>query len=170
MSGFNLRDLTVLIVEDNFNFRFLLRNVLQAMGVGRIEEAADGEAAFRLLSTIDCDLIITDWKMTPLDGIEFTRKLRTSDESPNRFVPIIMITGYSEQDKVFEARDAGVNEFLAKPISAKALWTRIAALIERPRPFIRAENYFGPDRRRRQYDYDGPERRKGPSGEGEGRS
>lgn len=160
MTSFNLRDLSVLIVEDNFNFRFLLRNVLQAMGVGRIEEAHDGEAAFRLLSTIDCDLIITDWKMQPVDGIEFTKMLRTREDSPNRFIPVIMITGYSEADRVLEARDAGVNEFLAKPISAKALWARINSLIERPRPFIRAEEYFGPDRRRRQTEYDGPERRK----------
>lgn len=160
MSDLNLRDLHILIVEDNFNFRFLLRNILRAMGVGRIDEVHDGEAALALLQTIDCDLVITDWKMEPIDGLELARRLRNSQDSPNRFVPMVMISGYSEVERVMEARDAGINEFLAKPISAKSLWSRLSNIVSRPRPFIRSEEYFGPDRRRRQDEHNGPERRK----------
>jgi DNA-binding response OmpR family regulator len=72
-----------------------------------------------------------------------------------------MLTGHTEMNRVMEARDAGVHEFLAKPISAKSIYARIRAIIERPRPFIRAGVYFGPDRRRRNNpSYKGRERRK----------
>ena len=75
--------------------------------------------------------------------------VRSGEDSPNPYVPIIMLTGHTELHRVCEARDAGVNEFLAKPISAKALYSRVASIIEFPRPFIRTKSYFGPCRRRR---------------------
>jgi DNA-binding response OmpR family regulator len=72
-----------------------------------------------------------------------------------------MITGHTEKSRVEAARDAGVTEFLAKPVTAHNLFSRIAEIVERPRPFVRCEGYFGPDRRRRQIeDYTGPWRRK----------
>ncbi len=70
-----------------------------------------------------------------------------------------MTTAYSEIQRVVEARDAGITEFVAKPLSAKTLMARITAIIEHPRPFIRSTRYFGPNRRRRTSDYTGPERR-----------
>ena len=85
--------------------------------------------------------------MPVFDGIELTRMIRQPDTSPNPFVPIIMITGYAERNRVFEARDAGVSEMLVKPISAKGLYARIAKVVLNPRPFIRTDHYFGPDRR-----------------------
>ena len=86
--------------------------------------------------------------------------VRTSPNSPNPFVPIIMLTGYTHVDHVRQARDAGVNEFLAKPVSVKAILTRLISVIEHPRPFVRTKYYFGPCRRRRVDDeYQGPERR-----------
>jgi two-component system chemotaxis response regulator CheY len=76
-------------------------------------------------------------------------------------VPIIMISGYTEKHRVEAARDAGVTEFLAKPITAQSLYSRIAEIMERPRAFIRCDTYFGPDRRRKAIDnnYTGPWRR-----------
>ena len=98
--------------------------------------------------------------MEPRDGIEFTKMIRNHDTSPNRYVPIIMLTGHSELSAVEEARDAGVNEFMAKPVSATKLYAKIKRIIEHPRDFVRTGDYFGPDRRRHQDpDYDGPERR-----------
>jgi len=98
--------------------------------------------------------------MKPIDGIAFTQEVRLSHKSPNPYVPIIMITGHTERHRVEAARDAGVTEFLAKPITAQNLFLRIAEIIERPRPFVRAGAYFGPDRRRRRDEnYRGPWRR-----------
>jgi DNA-binding response OmpR family regulator len=77
-------------------------------------------------------------------------------------VPIIMLTGHSEKHRVTSARDAGITEFMAKPISAKSLYQRILNVVANPRPFIKTKTYFGPDRRRNVTNsYVGPERRKG---------
>ena len=98
--------------------------------------------------------------MDEMNGIEFTKEVRNSPTSPNPYVPIIMLTGHTSADCVQQARDAGVNEFLAKPVSVKAMLARLTADIEYPRPFVRTANYFGPCRRRRNNeDYKGPERR-----------
>jgi len=86
--------------------------------------------------------------MELLDGLDFVRLVRTAKDSSNPYVPIIMLSGYTEYGRVIEASDAGMNEFLAKPISAKALYQRFAANIDNLRPFIRTKHYFRPDRRR----------------------
>jgi FixJ family two-component response regulator len=87
--------------------------------------------------------------------------VRTNEGSPNCYLPIIMLTGHAERSAVETARDAGVNEFLTKPVSAEKLYSKIHTLIETPRVFVRSGDYFGPDRRRRQNPkYKGPERRK----------
>jgi DNA-binding response OmpR family regulator len=100
--------------------------------------------------------------MAPMNGIDFTKTVRTSGKSPNPFLPIIMITGHTEKHVVESARDAGVTEILAKPITAHNLYARIAEIVERPRAFVRCEGYFGPDRRRKALDtYAGPWRRHG---------
>ena len=105
------------------------------------------------------DLILTDWQMQPLSGIELTKRIRTSPDSTNVFVPIIMITAFHEREHVFKARDAGVTEYVVKPISPKSLFSRIDAVIERPRQFVRVGEFFGPDRRRQKKGYSGDERR-----------
>ena len=98
--------------------------------------------------------------MQPLDGIDFVRLLRNSPDSPNPMVPVIIVSGHSTAGKVGEARDAGANEFLVKPVTARGVIDRIQRVIENPRAFVRAEDYFGPDRRRRDDEnYKGPRRR-----------
>lgn len=159
MSAFDGGNLKVLVIEDNQHFRLLIRTVLQTLGITEVEESRDGADALKRLSGFKADFVIADWKMEPMDGIVFTHKLRRGIDSPNPTLPIIMVTGYSESSLVVEARDAGVNEFLPKPISAKSLVARITAVITQPRPFIRAETYIGPDRRRRQLPYTGQDRR-----------
>jgi DNA-binding response OmpR family regulator len=104
--------------------------------------------------------VITDQVMEPISGVEFIYLLRTSKDSPDRFVPVIMVTGASDVGTVNGARDAGVTEFMTKPISARGLYARILEVINSPRAFIRTKTYFGPDRRRREEPYDGDERRK----------
>lgn len=138
-----------LVVEDNPFMKDLLRQILRTLGVQQIVEASDGAEGFELFKQLNPDIVLLDWQMEPVDGLELTKLIRGKD-SNNRYVPVIMITGFSEIDRVTLARDAGVNEILVKPIAATTLFTRIRAVIERPRLFVEAENYFGPDRRRRQ--------------------
>ncbi|MEE8393613.1 MAG: response regulator [Rhodospirillales bacterium] len=173
MTDYNLERLNFLMVDDNKHMRGLVKTILNALGVRNVIEASDGADAFKELRHFPADIIIVDWNMDPLDGLDFTRMVRTAADSPNPFVPIIMLTGHTEMNRVVEARDAGVHEFLAKPISAKGLYSRIRSIIERPRPFIRTKgfnSYFGPDRRRQQMpNFMGKERRKQETDyEGEG--
>lgn len=160
MSAANFEGFKALVVEDNPHMRTLLRALLQALGVRRVLEAADGAAGLLALREHKPVFVFTDLSMKPIDGIEFTRKIRLGNDSPNPLVPIIMITGHTERARVMAARDAGVSEFLAKPITMQNLQSRLTEIIERPRPFVRCATYFGPDRRRRKAeDYQGPWRR-----------
>lgn len=161
MADYDIQDLKFLVVDDDTNMRYLISTILGSLGVKSTVTADSADRAFGLLFDFEADIIICDLRMDPQDGIEFTRMVRTHDNSPNCYVPIIMLTGHSERSAVVRAREAGVHEFLAKPVSAKKLYGKIRSIIENPRAFIRTEDYFGPDRRRRQDPkYDGPERRK----------
>ncbi len=146
---YNLDRLNVLVVDDNRNMQTLIESILFALGVRQIHEAHDVKQAFRDHQYFHADIVITDWQMEPLNGLDFVRMVRSGEDSPNPYVPIIMLTGHTELHRVCEARDAGVNEFLAKPISAKAMYSRLTSIIEIPRPFIRTKTYFGPCRKRR---------------------
>ncbi|MBM3549631.1 MAG: response regulator [Alphaproteobacteria bacterium] len=139
--------------------RTLVSEVLVALGFGTVLQAANGEAAFRLIKDNAVDIALLDWNMEPVDGLELTRLIRRSEDSPDHFMPIIMLSGHSDRQHVLVARDAGVTEFMTKPVAVKSLCSRLNAVIEAPRPFIRAASYFGPDRRRRSIPITGPERR-----------
>lgn len=148
-----------LIVDDNAAMRGLIRAVLAAFGCDYVFEAADAKRALGILSVEQIDILITDWKMSPVDGLSLVRFLRDPEKSANPFIPIIMLTAYAEPSRVREARDAGVTEFLVKPFSAEQLFKRIQVIVNRPRPFVRTKVFFGPDRRRLKNEYEGPERR-----------
>jgi two-component system chemotaxis response regulator CheY len=143
-----LDNVNILVIEDNKHMANLVVEILHALGVKNTCQAGDAAMAFQELKHFSADLIIVDWYMEPLDGLEFVRLLRTAKDSPNPYVPIIMLSGFTEYRRITEARDAGINEFLAKPISAKSIYQRVAAIIDNPRPFIRLKSFFGPDRRR----------------------
>ena len=155
-----LKRVSILLVDPNPFMRQLLGSVLRLFGTTAIREVTDGFAAFEEAKIFFPDLVITEFAMTPMDGVELVRLLRRSQGTPNRYVPIIMATAYSEAHNVTQARDAGVNEFVIKPLSAQSLMSRIEQVVENPRPFIDVPAYFGPDRRRRRKAvYTGQERR-----------
>ncbi len=152
--------LKILMVDDNHHMRLLLTEILRAIGVKEVFEAANGAEALELLRRHPIDIVMTDLAMQPLDGIDLVRRLRNANESSNPMVPVIMITGHSTLRRVAEARDVGVTEFLSKPVTARGVIERITRVVEQPRPFVKTSTYFGPDRRRRDDpDYPGPYRR-----------
>jgi len=152
--------LKILIVDDNQHMRVLLAEILRAIGVNAIFEANDGAEGLQMMRAHAVDIVMTDLSMQPLDGIDFVRLLRNSPDSPNQMIPVIMVTGHSTMKRVAEARDAGVTEILTKPLTARGVIDRITRVINHPRPFIRTDDYFGPDRRRRNDpSYEGPRRR-----------
>lgn len=151
--------ISVLVVEDNEHMMRLLKAMLRALGIGTVDTAADAQRALQIMRVHVPDILVVDWMMEGMSGIELTRHIRTSEESPNPYMPIMMVTAHAEKRLVIEARNAGVSEFLAKPISAVTLAQRLSAIIDRPRPFVRAASYFGPDRRRQARTLKHPERR-----------
>ncbi|MGL4325233.1 MAG: response regulator [Beijerinckiaceae bacterium] len=153
--------LRFIVIDDNTFIRRVMRALLHGFGAREVYEAEDGAAGLEAFIQHAPDIVITDWEMPILDGIELTRMIRQPTSNSNPYVPIIMVSAHSEMRRVKEARDAGVTEFLVKPISAKSLYQRVLNTVANPRPFVRTANYFGPDRRRAQAaDYAGPERRK----------
>ena len=144
-----LKSVRVLIVDDQDFIRSLLRHILSVLGCKNISDASNGEIAWDIILTNPPDLLIVDWEMQPMNGIELVKKVRNDPASPDFFMPIIMITAHSERPRIIAARDTGINEFVMKPVSAKTLFSRLNAVIEHPRRFVRTEEYFGPDRRRR---------------------
>jgi len=162
MSAFGA--LQILLADDNQHMRAITATILNSAGFRRTREVRDGAEAIDALRDWPADLAIIDFNMAPIDGVEFTRLIRNSPDSPNPYLPIIMMTGHSERARVCEARDAGVTEFIVKPITAKAVLDRIHAVIYKPRPFVKSETYFGPCRRRlTMRDYQGPFRRESDS-------
>ena len=150
----------VLILEDNNHMSTILRKVLQGFGIRQIYETRDAADAFEAMRNHNPDLALVDYMLGDVDGLEFTQLVRTASDSPNKYLPIVMVSGHTDRSGVMEAIAAGVNEYLAKPVKPIDVYNRLVALIERPRRFVKAPTYFGPDRRRRQDPrYTGPWRR-----------
>jgi two-component system, chemotaxis family, chemotaxis protein CheY len=161
MKRIDFNKLRFLVVDDNGHMRRIIRTLLQGFGAREVHEAADGADGLDAFNKFTPDIVIVDWAMPIFDGLEFARMIRQPDSNASPFTPIIMLTGHSKRRRVMAARDAGVTEFMVKPISAKALHQRIFTIVFYPRRFIRTKAYFGPDRRRNSSPtYSGPERRK----------
>lgn len=139
----------------------LIVAVLQTLGVGKIMTASSGQKGFERFCIEKPDIVLSDWHMKPVSGMDLLEMIRTHPDSPNKMTPVIMITGYSAIKRIITARDLGATEFLVKPFSAGDLARRIAHVISRPRDFVETGDYFGPDRRRKKIDaYQGVMRRK----------
>lgn len=148
-----------LIVDQNKLSTQIIRDILAMLEVTRVRSFTSVERARNVLRGEPVDIIITEYYMEPENGIDLIDWVRTASDSPDRMTPIIMLTANSEEEYVMRARDRGVTEFLAKPFNVEGLYRRLVAVIARPRAFVNVDGYFGPDRRRRQVDYDGPDRR-----------
>lgn len=149
--------LSVLIVDDSAISRTIIRRVLEILGIRLIFSAEDGFQAADFLRLVEADplkagasqidLVITDLIMPRCDGPSLIRWIRRSPASPDRYTPIIAISGAPARERVQLARDLGAHEVLGKPFTAEALGSKIVNIVNHPRPFVLAPDYFGPDRR-----------------------
>ena len=163
-----LSRLSFLVLDDNPNMIQIMRTVLKGFGAERIYEASTAAEAFQKARLEAIDMAFIDCNLGGMDGLAFVKLMRTAADSPNAYLPMIMFSAYSEQNRVEAARDAGAHDFLVKPLTPAELHRKVIDVIDHPRPFIRTETFFGPDRRRRDdEDYPGPERRSGPAAERE---
>jgi two-component system chemotaxis response regulator CheY len=161
MTEYNFERFSALVVEDNFYLSSLLVQSLKALSIGNIRVAGDAGEAIDILQMMkhdptkaglmSVDLVFSNWQMEPVDGFMLLRWVRRHKDSPNRFIPFVMVTAYADRDRVGQARDMGVTEILAKPFSVNSIAMKLMQAIERPRQFVHTPNYFGPDRRRKSH-------------------
>ncbi len=157
--AYDVSALVVLPVEPNDNMRALVRSILGSFGIERITESRTGAEALDHLATRTVDVVITGLVMAPMNGDELIRRIRQA-EGPEKFLPVITLSGHSDMAHVAAARDAGATDFLAKPVRPRDVYAHLVRVIEDRRPFVRTHSYFGPDRRRGgATKFDGPDRR-----------
>lgn len=147
-----LQKVTVLVVDPDLPIANIVKHVLSSLGFGTILIEHDGDSAVEVFKSQSVDFIITDFDISTGEGDEaqsFVEFIRKSPESPNPAVPVIMLTGHTEQHDIESARDLGVSEIASKPFTAKSLCDRIVRIVENPRSFIITKRYTGPDRRRK---------------------
>lgn len=147
--AYDFSKLSVLIVDDLEPMIEVIQTILGQLGVEKIYTARDGEEGYASFIKNKPDIIITDWLMEPVDGLEMVRWIRQNQLSHDRMIPVVVMSGYTASHRVAHARDEGVTEFVAKPFTAAQLISRITHIIDKPRDFIEAEGFIGPDRRRR---------------------
>ncbi|MBU0799992.1 MAG: response regulator [Alphaproteobacteria bacterium] len=166
---YDLSNFTILIVEDSLYMQTLMASMLKAFGVGDILACENGKEAIDLLKVLQAskksrhlrniDIVLTDWLMPNGSGQDLLRWIRSHDKDSVRFLPVIVVSGYTTEYITTAARDLGAHETLVKPVSGTSLASRICSVIDHPRPFIDAPEYFGPDRRRHDIPFRGMDRR-----------
>ena len=164
---YNFQLINILLVEDNVYVRRILESVLRQLTVGVVSTAKNGVEAIEKLKSSKpsfgegsrFDIVISDLMMSPMDGLILLKWIRENKESPDRFLPFVMMSGAADDVNVQKARDLGINEFLAKPFSAQSVAKRLLQVIDQPRQFVATQSYFGPDRHRRREEDNEQERR-----------
>ena len=141
---FLIQQLNVLVVDDNAFMRKMVRSLLGTIGVKKTLEASDGIAALELIRQATPDIVVLDWEMPLLNGPELVRIVRSPGVFPVPDIPIIMLSAHGERWRMVEALKIGVNEFLCKPVSAKALLDRLISILLKPRASVKLGDYYGP--------------------------
>lgn len=154
-----LSDIRILLAESDMHLGPMLHQVLQRMGFKSVQLVRDGVAAAEALSHEAKDILITEWQLQSMDGIQLTQQIRRESAGMKRLLPIIMMTARAERQDVEVARDAGITEFVVKPYNSNTIFKRIQQVVDNPRGFLLAPQYVGPDRRRR-FSTVGEERRR----------
>lgn len=140
--------INVLIIEKDSKLAILIKKILFSLGCKQIYVVSDGREAIKLMHEEAVDIIICEWDIKGLNGVDMAAHLRQSLDSPNRTIPIVMLTARNERHEIEAARDAGITEYLIKPFSARTLLMRMHEIVENPRNFIICKTFVGPDRRR----------------------
>jgi DNA-binding response OmpR family regulator len=170
----SLKNMSILVLDNESRIAQMITDVLNKLGfpMSNLVRASDGFEGLEILRKRSVDIVIVDWELLPqkeyldlaenavvrsrwgdlppVNGASFVKCLRCSPQSPNPFVPVLMLTAPTKVNHIMFARDAGVNEILVKPIVAEDLARRIVQIVEHPREFITCTEYRGPCRRRRQ--------------------
>lgn len=157
--AYDFSALKILVVEDNVHMHQILRTILGAMRITEVQFAVDIKSAIEVMAQWRPDVVITDVMVGDDLGLDLVERIRKGEVGFDPYVPVIALTGYTEKRMITRARDVGVHDVLAKPVSIEMLYQRLVNITTKPRPFIKSEAYFGPCRRRQNKIYQGPEKR-----------
>ncbi|MCD8497625.1 MAG: response regulator [Alphaproteobacteria bacterium] len=170
VTTYDLKNLNVLLVEDSRSMQTLIASMLRSFGVGDVLVCEGGNEAIGILTITQArkkgsdikgiDIVLTDWLMPQGSGVELLEWIRSHEADNIKFLPVLLLSAYTTQKVIATARDNGANEALVKPVSGATLAGRILSIIDKPRAFVKTENFFGPDRRRQDMAFKGPDRRK----------
>jgi two-component system, chemotaxis family, chemotaxis protein CheY len=149
-----------IVVADDAYMAALTAGMLRNLGIRHIVETSDVSSTWSALKREPTGLLLIDDGLGPVDPLSLVRELRADSSAVNRHVPVLMTFLNADKNRILAARDAGVTEFLKKPLSANVIGLRLVQALENPRPFVESTVYAGPDRRRREAGAQGPERRK----------
>ncbi len=150
---------TVLIVDEDANMANILSTVLSELDVEWALTPPSMREASEILATGRVDCVVLDWLKGGGPGLEFVRFIRTSADSPDKELPIVLCTADTTIENVVFARDTGVSEIIAKPFSVAEVEAKLSAAMFRRRSFVRSEEFCGPDRRRSRRKWQGDDRR-----------
>ena len=143
----NLRDLVILIADPNAYARRITNGILRGFGANKVLEVENSLGLFQVLTGQKIDILLCDTRLPPHGGLMLTRSIRRNSNNENRTIPILLMASDTSESTIKNARDAGANMVVAKPMSPKSLYDRLGWIAFNPRPFIDTETYFGPDRR-----------------------
>ncbi len=118
----------ILIVDDFATMRRILKNILKQLGFKNLVEADDGTTAWEVLEGQNIDLIISDWNMPKMTGLELLKKVRASDS--HKMTPFLMVTAEAQKQNVIEAVQAGVSNYVVKPFTAEAISDKLEKILK----------------------------------------
>ena len=120
-------NMNILIVDDYKTMLRIIRNLLKQLGFNNVDEATDGSMALQRLRDKDYGMVISDWNMEPMTGIQLLREVRA--DAKLKGMPFIMITAESKTENVIAAKEAGVNNYIVKPFNAATLKTKLTSVL-----------------------------------------
>ncbi len=123
----NNMNMPVLIVDDYKTMLKIIRSLLKQLGFGNVEEAMDGSAALQKIRSKNYGLVISDWNMEPMSGLQLLKEVRLDTKLKD--VPFIMITAESKTENVIAAKEAGVNGYIVKPFTAAILKSKMNTVL-----------------------------------------
>ena len=143
----NLRDLVVLIADPSPYLSMIAHSILRGFGTNKVLEVRNSMGVVQTLSAQKIDILLCDARLPPHGGLSLTKAIRRKVDNENRMIPILVMSNDTRETTIRQARDAGANMVIAKPMSPASLYDRLAWIAMTPRQFVDAPTYFGPDRR-----------------------
>jgi PleD family two-component response regulator len=140
--GDALRDVEILYVGGDSQRRDALRRLILSLGAARVQVAESGKEAIKVALGTHCNLVIAEYHMTPVDGIQLVRDIRLVVNYPRALMPVLIVSDPVSSDIIAAAFEAGANHFMIRPVHAVKLYERIVCALSDSRPFVVEDGFY----------------------------